>query len=114
LPQQLESKLKSIRAQIQNIDETHKETIEQLLQEIARYASTRHDLMHGAIIDHLINESGTTATLYRLLQPARQPRRNPVKATATQITGISEHIRGLGDLILDTLLEMRKAKTRRS
>jgi hypothetical protein len=114
LPNQLESKLKSIRAQIQYIDDPYRETIEQLLQEISRYASTRHDLMHGAIIDHVVNESGITATLYRLLQPARQPRRKPVKATATQITGISEHIRALGDSLLDTLSEMLKTKTRRS
>jgi hypothetical protein len=70
--------------------------------------------MHGTIIEHVVNESGITATLYRLLQPARQPRRMPVKATATQITGISEHIRALGDSLLDTLSEMLKNKTRRS
>jgi hypothetical protein len=57
LPHQLESKLKSIRAQIQYIDDPYRETIEQLLQEISRYASTRHDLMHGAIIDHVVNEN---------------------------------------------------------
>jgi hypothetical protein len=100
LPHQLDSKIKSIRAQMQYIDDPYRETIEQLLSEISRYASTRHDLMHGAIIDPVINESGITATLYRLLQPARQPRRRPVKATATQITGISEHIRALGDRLL--------------
>jgi hypothetical protein len=110
LPHQLGSKIKNARAQIQNVDVTHREAIEQLLQEISRYASTRHDLMHGAIIDHVINESGITATLGRLLQPAGQPRRNPVKATTTQITAISEHIRVLGDGLLDTLVEMHKTR----
>jgi hypothetical protein len=101
LPHELKGKLKIVKAQATIISCTHRNAIEQLLEEISGYAHTRHDLVHGAVIGHFLNESGITVTLGRMLQPARQPRRNPVKMTPAEILEISEHIRELGDRLLD-------------
>jgi hypothetical protein len=108
LPHELKEKLKCVKTQIANC--TQRNAIEQLLEEIADYAQTRHDLVHGAVIAHFIDTSGITVSLGRMLQPARQPRRSPVKMTPAKILEISEHIQGLGDRLLDfaeKLLDMQ-------
>jgi hypothetical protein len=111
LPHELESKIKHIKKHTEYIDDYHRNVTEELLEEIKGYANTRHDLVHGAIIHHVVNESGITATLGRMLQPESQPRQNPVKVTAREIIGTSEKIHALGDRLLHiaaALLEIRK------
>lgn len=73
----------------------------EVLDGISMYADTRHDFVHGAIIDHYIEEGVITATLSRLLKPPRQALRKPVKVTAPEITEISDRISGFGDRLLD-------------
>jgi hypothetical protein len=99
LPHELKEKLKCVKAQIANC--THRNAIEQLLGEISDYAQTRHDLVHGAVVAHFIDKSGITVSLGRMLQPARQPWRSPVKMTPAKILEISKHIQRLGDRLLD-------------
>ena len=101
LPHQFAEKIAEIRSEAKELDSAHRAAITDLLDEISSYAETRHDFVHGGIIDHYIEQGIITATLARLLQPPRRPRRKPVKVTAPQITEISDRIHGLGDRLLD-------------
>jgi len=110
LSHQFAEKIAVIRSEAKELDSTHRAAITDLLDEISNYAETRHDFVHGGIINHYIEQGVITATLHRLLQPPRRPRRKPVKVTAAEITGISDRIHGFGD----RLLEIAQAFLRRS
>jgi len=47
-----------------------------LFDKITTYADTRHDFVHGAIIDYYIEQDVITATLARLLQSQIDSGRN--------------------------------------
>jgi hypothetical protein len=101
LPHQFAEKIALIRSEIKELDSAYWAEISVLLDEISSYADTRHDFVHGSIIGHYIEQGVVTATLGRLLQPQRRPRRKPVKVTAREITETSDRIGGFGDRLLD-------------
>jgi hypothetical protein len=100
LPHQFAEKMAVIRSEAKELDGAHRAAITNLLDEISNYADTRHDFVHGGIIHYYIEQDVITATLHRLLQPPRRPRRNPVKVKPPEITEISERIHGFGDRLL--------------
>jgi hypothetical protein len=106
LPHQFAAKIALIRSETKELGSADRATISDLLDEILSYADTRHDFVHGAVIDHYIEQGIITATLHRLLQPQHQPLRKPVKVTAREITEISDRIRGFGDRLLDLADEL--------
>jgi hypothetical protein len=101
LPHQFADKIALIRSETKELGIANHAAISNLLDEISRYADTRHDFVHGSIIAHYIDQGIMTATLGRLLQPPRRPRRKPVKVTVPEITEISDRIHGFGDRLLD-------------
>jgi hypothetical protein len=101
LPHQFAEKIVLIRSETKELGSAQQLAISELLDDITSYADTRHDFVHGAIIDHYIEQGVITARLWRLLQPPRRPRRKPVKVTAPEITQISDRIRGFADRLLD-------------
>jgi hypothetical protein len=101
LPHQLGDKIVLIRSEIKRLTHAQQIAITEVIDEIASYADTRHDFVHGGYFDHLIEQGVITVTLARLLQPSRRPRRKPVKVTPPEIEVISDRILHLGDRLLD-------------
>ena len=101
LPHQLGDKIALIRSEIKRLTHDQQTAITEVLDEISSYAGTRHDFVHGGMIDNLIEQGVITVTLARLLQPSRRPRRKPVKVTPLEIKVISDRIWELAGRLLD-------------
>ena len=77
-----------------------------LLDEIDALSDTRHDFVHGAMIEHRIGRISVTATMGRILQPHGKKRRKPIKVTTKQITETADSVHQLADRMFDLVQEL--------
>jgi len=108
-PHQFSDKIKCIRSLVRDLElpgSTHRAAINDLLDKIEGYAETRHDYVHGAVINHHIERRIMTATLARLLQPSKKPRRTPVSVTAAEIKETANCIRRFGDGVFNIVQKL--------
>lgn len=103
LPSQLSTKIEFIRKETRKHSSlgARQAVIDCLLNEIEALSETRHDFVHGAVIDHYLSRSEITVTMARLLQPNKGPRRAPVKVTNDEIEKTSNRIHTLSESLLD-------------
>jgi hypothetical protein len=112
IPHQIGEKLRFLRDSVKSRPELadYAKAINELVDEVLIMKEDRHDFVHGAVI-HMAEESRPfTITLHRVLQPRKQARRPPLKATARQINLAADNACRLADKILDTAEAVNKAR----
>jgi hypothetical protein len=108
IPHQLAGKLHFARERIPKLAilQARKAEIATLLDEIDALSDTRHDFVHGAMIEHRIGRISVTATMGRILQPHGKNRRKPIKVTTKQITETADSVHQLADRMFDLVQEL--------
>jgi hypothetical protein len=103
VPHQLEAKLTFLSNCLKSQDRlaAYADAMNELIGEVRAMSESRHDYVHGAIIDSAEEARPFAVTLHRLLQPSKKPRRHPVRVTARQIDAASDKAHALGDRLLD-------------
>ncbi len=103
LPHQFKAKLTFLKdsSNSQSRLHMHANAIMALVEEACSMQDTRHDYVHGAIINMAEEARPLAVTLHRMLQPPKNPRRHPVQVTARQINLAADEARRLADKILD-------------
>lgn len=101
LPFQLSGKIETIRSELRNSQSPHATTVMRLLDEVEALSETRHDYIHGSVMEHVVTRSTLTVALGRLLQPSHKPRRPLMRVTAAQISTTADRLREIGDALLD-------------
>jgi hypothetical protein len=104
VPHQLIGKIKFVRNALEpNREEPHAAAALNLVAEIERLSSTRHDFIHGSRLGHSVKRSVLSFKLGRLLQPPDKPRRRPVTVTADEVEKTTDQLYELGGKMLDVL-----------
>jgi hypothetical protein len=101
LPHQLDAKIKAIRGRLASTKNPQAKGLLELLAEITGLGETRHDYVHGVPIDPMREPENLTVKFGRLLQPAKKPRRRPVKTTTAQIAETADRLHEISDRLLD-------------
>ena len=113
LPHQLSQKIRFIRRATDDLPswDAHRAVINTFLDEIEAVAPTRHDFVHGAMIEHHEKRNIMMVTIGRLLQPHNIQGRGSIKVTTTDVAKTANRIRELGDRTFD-MAEMLNAARR--
>jgi hypothetical protein len=103
IPHQLEGKLVFLKDSLKSQPRlaAYAEAITTLTDEVCALKESRHDYVHGAIINITEETRPLAVTLHRMLQPPKKMRRHPVQVTSRQINSAADEACRLADRLLD-------------